>query len=193
MSENTHDDTLFCTVHPDRETSLRCNNCNRPMCAQCAVQTPVGYRCRECVRGIQDKYFNASANDDLIAAGVSAGLTGLGAAIIAWIGLGLLFALLLALPVGGGVSEAVVRATGKRRSRNMAYFALGGALAGGLVGASLRAVLAYNDAVSRLPANAEIPIGLIEFVGRSLTGNWGTLVFVGVVTAVIYSRLRSRG
>jgi hypothetical protein len=42
---------LHCYVHPNRETSLRCNNCDRPICAACAIRTPTGYRCRECVRG----------------------------------------------------------------------------------------------------------------------------------------------
>ncbi|HRE45590.1 MAG TPA: hypothetical protein PKY87_16680, partial [Terricaulis sp.] len=41
------------------------------MCVQCAVQTPVGYRCKECVRGIQSKYFNANPYDDLIALGLA--------------------------------------------------------------------------------------------------------------------------
>ena len=42
------DEVTYCAVHPDRETGLRCNKCGRLMCAECAVPTPVGYRCREC-------------------------------------------------------------------------------------------------------------------------------------------------
>lgn len=187
-----YEEVLYCTVHPEKETSLRCNNCNRPMCAQCAVQTPVGYRCRECVRGIQDKYYNASTNDDLITAGVSAALTGIAAAIVGWIGLGLFFSLILALPAGGAISEAVVRAVSKRRSRNMAQFALGGAVIGGLIGAVIRPVMTYNNLISQLPANVEVPVSLIEFIGRSLTGDLGTLLFIGIVAATIYGRLRSR-
>ena len=38
------------------ETSLRCNKCGKPICAKCAVRTPTGYRCKECVRG-QQKIF----------------------------------------------------------------------------------------------------------------------------------------
>ena len=29
---------------------LRCNRCDKPICYDCAVRTPVGYRCKECVR-----------------------------------------------------------------------------------------------------------------------------------------------
>jgi hypothetical protein len=45
--------TLYCYVHPRRATLLRCNNCERPICISCAVHTPTGYRCKECVRGQQ--------------------------------------------------------------------------------------------------------------------------------------------
>ena len=51
--------TLYCYVHPDRETGLRCNRCERPICADCAVLTPTGYRCKECVRE-QKKVFDTA-------------------------------------------------------------------------------------------------------------------------------------
>ena len=65
------DEVVYCTVHPNAETALRCNRCGRPMCTRCAVRTPVGYRCKECVREQQDKFFDAQMIDYLIAAGVS--------------------------------------------------------------------------------------------------------------------------
>ena len=64
MTETTTE-TLYCYVHPTRETALRCNNCNRPICAACAVRTPIGYRCRECVKG-QQKAFDTSEWYDYI-------------------------------------------------------------------------------------------------------------------------------
>ena len=57
MTEETT--TLYCYVHPNRETGLRCNRCERPICADCAVLTPTGYRCRECVRE-QKKVFDTA-------------------------------------------------------------------------------------------------------------------------------------
>ena len=59
--------TLFCANHPDRETSLRCNRCEKPICSKCAVRTPTGYRCKECVRG-QQKVFDTAENQDFIVA-----------------------------------------------------------------------------------------------------------------------------
>jgi small-conductance mechanosensitive channel len=69
MTEST---TLYCYVHPNRETSLRCNNCNRPICASCAVRTPTGYRCKECVRERQ-KTFNTSEWYDYVLGFIVAG------------------------------------------------------------------------------------------------------------------------
>lgn len=39
---------MTCYRHPKVETSLRCSRCEKPICTDCAVLTPVGYRCREC-------------------------------------------------------------------------------------------------------------------------------------------------
>ena len=51
--------TLYCVNHPTVETNLRCNNCEKPICPKCAVLTPTGYRCKECVRS-QQKVFNTA-------------------------------------------------------------------------------------------------------------------------------------
>jgi len=117
-------ETLHCANHPDRETSLRCNKCSKPICTKCAVRTPVGYRCQECVRGQQAIFQTAQWYDYAIGAGVALVLS----AIITPFG-GLLgwFAIFLG-PVGGTVVAEVVRfAVRKRRGR---YFAelVGGAM-----------------------------------------------------------------
>lgn len=52
MSEHeTGTDT--CYLHPDRPALLRCSRCERPICADDAIEAPVGYQCRECARGGQ--------------------------------------------------------------------------------------------------------------------------------------------
>src|SRR5688572_1451926 len=43
------DGRTFCAIHTSVETTLRCNKCGRYMCVKCAVRTPVGYRCKQCV------------------------------------------------------------------------------------------------------------------------------------------------
>jgi membrane associated rhomboid family serine protease len=39
-----------CYRHPNRETGVRCSNCERPICPNCMTSTPVGMRCPECAR-----------------------------------------------------------------------------------------------------------------------------------------------
>jgi len=51
--------TLYCANHPNVETSLRCNRCEKPICAKCAVKMPTGYRCKECVKS-QMKIFDTA-------------------------------------------------------------------------------------------------------------------------------------
>ena len=43
-----------CYRHPNRETGVRCSNCDRPICPDCMTSTPVGMRCPECARQRQD-------------------------------------------------------------------------------------------------------------------------------------------
>ncbi|MFC4564091.1 rhomboid family intramembrane serine protease [Nocardiopsis mangrovi] len=38
-----------CFRHPDRETYVRCNRCERPICPDCMRDAPVGHQCVQCV------------------------------------------------------------------------------------------------------------------------------------------------
>ncbi len=44
-----------CYRHPDRPTRLGCSRCGRPICNECAVATPVGYRCPDCIAELQSR------------------------------------------------------------------------------------------------------------------------------------------
>jgi membrane associated rhomboid family serine protease len=43
-------DVRRCYRHPDRETGVACSNCGRPICHECMIVAPVGFRCPECVK-----------------------------------------------------------------------------------------------------------------------------------------------
>ncbi len=123
----TNTDTLYCANHPSVTTSLRCNRCNKPICTKCAVLTPVGYRCRECVRGQQQIFETALWYDYLVAgvlAAVLGGLAGVLLVNLSW------FVIFLAPLAGGIIAEIVRVSVRKRRSRNLFMVAAAGYVVG---------------------------------------------------------------
>jgi membrane associated rhomboid family serine protease len=55
VTERDHTDTDApeCYLHPGRPALLRCSRCERPICADDAIEAPVGYQCRSCAAGGQ--------------------------------------------------------------------------------------------------------------------------------------------
>lgn len=170
----------YCEVHPDRETSLRCNKCNRLMCPDCAVSTPVGYRCKQCVRQHDDKFFTAGQNDYVVIAAVCAIASGIVAAIVQQFGIPILFLIFVAIPAGGGIAELALRLTKRRRGRQSAVIAAASVVVGGLVGSLAYLVTLFG----------EIPP--VEIMFQYLTRNYGPLVLIGIIAFFAYSRFKMR-
>ncbi|MHC1772640.1 MAG: hypothetical protein AB9907_13100 [Flexilinea sp.] len=106
-----------CYKHPNRETLLRCNRCDRPICMDCAVLTPTGYRCKDCINE-QQKRFNTSLNRDYIAAGLIAFAFGFfGSYLLIFLRfVSGIFALLLGPLAGTAIVSLVRMVTQRRRS-----------------------------------------------------------------------------
>lgn len=121
--------TLYCVNHPTVETQLRCNNCENPICPRCAVLTPTGYRCRDCVRGQQKVFNTAQWWDYPIAFTIAASLS-LGGSFLAGV-LGF-FVIFLAPLAGMGIAEVVRFAVRRRRSPQLFLVAAAGAALGAL-------------------------------------------------------------
>ncbi len=128
MTEPSHT-AMVCYNHPDRETYLRCNRCNRPICTQCAVLTPTGYRCKECVRGQQRVFETAQSLDPVFAFLIAAVISVPGSYIASVMQF---FTLFFAPILGLLITEAVRAAVHRRRSRTLFLAAVGGAILGSL-------------------------------------------------------------
>lgn len=120
---------LYCVNHPQRETLLRCNRCNRPICSACAVLTPTGYRCKDCLRGQQKIFETAQTIDYLVAIVIAAALSFGGSLIAPVMG----FFIIFIGPIAGVIiAEAIRWATRRRRSKVLFQLAAGAAAVGSL-------------------------------------------------------------
>ncbi len=172
MTDQTTQPKMYCYLHPERETALRCNRCERPICPSCAVLTPTGYRCKECVRGAQKVFDTAKSYDYLLAFAIAGILSFAGSLLANFLGI---FTILIAPVAGVLIAEAVRAAVQKRRSKLLYQMATGGAIAGALP-ILLFAVL--NTLLSR--------------GGGSLFGLLGLLwpgIYVFVVASTVFYRL----
>jgi hypothetical protein len=160
---------VYCANHPGVETTLRCNKCGKPICARCAVRTPTGYRCKECVRG-QQKVFVTAVWYDYLLGFVTAGILGLVASFLASLISSLSFIgwilIVIGSPTAGMVIAEGVRLV-TRRHRSRALF----------ITTTVAVVL------------SALPVILLHL----LAGDFITLIFQGIylfiATPVVYTRL----
>jgi hypothetical protein len=160
----------YCYVHPDRETSLRCKRCEKPICASCAQRTPTGYLCKDCVNQHKKMFDTALWYDYLTGSGTTFILSlitsGLLVFISSFVGFFMIF-ISFAVAGGAGVflSNIVLRVIAKRRSRWLFIACAAGVALGAL------------------------PIGLFML----FTGNMYSIIMLGiyavVATSTVYARL----
>ncbi len=129
MSQQESETRTVCYNHPNRETMLRCNRCNRPICTECAVLTPTGYRCKECVRGQLKVFETAQWWDYPLAVLIGGGLSFLGSLVASALGWFIIF---IGPIIGVIVAEAIRWAVRRRRSRLLFRIATGAVILGAL-------------------------------------------------------------
>jgi hypothetical protein len=123
----------YCYIHPDRETGLRCTQCNRPICGSCAQLSAVGQLCPECRKARRPVNYQVGPEHWAIG-GMTAFGVALGLAILVGLLLGLIgfFGLFIAILVGPASGELIVRVvdrvTRAKRGRAM-QIAVGVAIA----------------------------------------------------------------
>ena len=153
---------MYCANHPNVETSLRCNRCEKPICARCAILTPTGYRCKECVRGQQKVFETAKWLDYPLIFIVVSILAYLGSMIAFRLG----FFIIILAPIAGGLIAEIARfITRRRRSRNLYILAAVAAVIGCL------------------------PLAIQVIFNFSLLGLIWHLAYAILMTSALYTRL----
>jgi hypothetical protein len=173
MDTPTDQQPTYCSFHPNRLTSLRCNRCGRPICSQCAIRTPVGYRCKICVREQQRIFNTAFWYDFPIAFVVAAVVCGAGSILSSFIGF---FVLFVAGFAGVIAARAVVWAVGHRRNEYLWLAAAAGCVAGCLP-------VMLPSLVGGLLFYGQIGVGGLLGLGTSLL--WPTAYMVVAVAFLI--------
>jgi len=166
MTEST---TLYCYVHPNRETSLRCNNCNRPICASCAVRTPTGYRCKECVRERQKTFDTSEWYDYILGFIVAGALSAVATFLVSLIG-GIGFFGWIIIFAGAPtaaviIAEGVRLVTGRHRSRSLFITVAAGVVLGAL------------------------PVILYQALTLNLFGILFQVIYLVIAVPLVYTRL----
>lgn len=169
---------MYCYVHPQRETYLRCNKCERPICTSCAVLTPTGYRCKECISGQQKIFNTAHWWDYPLAVTISGVLSFLGSMLTSFTGF---FTIFLAPLAGIVIAEAVRRALQKRRSKWLPSVTAGAALVGALISPLIRLIVLIGVSVASGTGSASLG-GLISLLWPG--------IYAALTVSTIYYRLK---
>jgi len=170
----TETSTLYCAIHPNTETNLRCNRCEKLICSKCAIHTPTGYRCKDCVRNQQKVFHSALWYDYPLGFFLATLLSYIGSLIAPRLGF---FVIFLAPLAGILIAEASRFITRRRRSKYLFFTITAGALIGALP-TMLGQVLTLLVYLSQI----EFSFGLL------LSSLWhGAYVFI--VTSTVYYRI----
>jgi len=151
------DEVLYCINHPNVETRLRCSKCGNPICPKCAVQTPVGFRCPQCVRSQQAIFYTATPLDYGVATVVGLVISTVAAFILGQVGI---FLVIILGPVAGGVIAEVVRWAIRRRRGRWIWLVVSSCIAvGGLLSLILSALLFSPTSLLSLIIYVALAIG----------------------------------
>ena len=168
--------SLTCAFHPNRETQLRCNRCNKPICIKCATHTPTGYRCPECIRSQQKVFVTTKWFDSVIAFLITGVISLLGSLITSFLGF---YTIFIAMGAGLLAVWVVKKAINNRRSP------------------TLKIVMSITAFIASLPPVIYwIIISLQEMrvYGYALSGGLFSLIwylaYSVIITANIYYQLR---
>jgi len=184
--------TLVTTSYPRGEvqcvcgsgitTRLRCSRCGKPICYECMVESPVGFRCQECSSGRRVSAYRASSTTIIKALGVglfvAAGVGYLWGNFPAW---GFYMALLL----GFGTAEGMARASNYKRGNDLQMAAYGMILIGLVI--SRYTIIIENDSSVQFVLDNLGADGLRQALYLRLIPDF---VFMAIPFGIAYIRFR---
>lgn len=180
------DGRMFCYRHPDRETYIRCGRCDRPICARCAMQGPVGFRCKKCGTLAYDPLTSFRPTQLVLGFAVATGggiILGLLSGPLGWL------SIVIAFFGGGIISQTVTRVTGYKRGPIMLGLVLGGIVAGMLIGDAMSFAY-FASQFAAIPPDSGVDVREVAIAGYLFSTLPWLLISVGAAWFGAYSRLR---
>lgn len=108
---------------------LRCNRCGKLLDAKTAIRTPVGYRCKACLKEMQDSFYTATVVDYIVAVVVALPIS----LVAGWLcTLAGFLVIILAAAVGTTIGAVIWRLVGRRRGRYLPMIIAGCVALGGV-------------------------------------------------------------
>ncbi|HET89303.1 MAG TPA: hypothetical protein ENN99_00970 [Chloroflexi bacterium] len=173
---------LYCANHPATETYLRCNKCGKPICPKCAVQTPVGYRCRDCINAQQQVFYTGfQPIYYVIATAVALPLSLIAGWIVPNLGW---YAIILGPLTGAGIAEAAWWAIQRRRGP-YTWLIVCGCIAAGLL---LRLLLSLLPSLIIIAGAPQMSLG--RYAVNWTMGLIWHAVYLFTAVGAAYARLR---
>lgn len=166
----TETSLTYCYAHPGRETTLRCKRCDRYICTSCAVRTPTGYMCKDCVTERKKIFDTALWYDYPFGFGTTFMLSMIASILVGiasmYIGFYILF---LGAGIAGGagvfIANLVLKVIQKRRSRPLFFTCAAGVALGAL------------------------PVGIVMVFFGGGFSLIAIVLYAVIVTPIVYSRL----
>jgi hypothetical protein len=174
-----------CAKHPHITTYLRCAACNMPICDKCAVETAVGYKCRDCGTQRGGAYSPPSPLRALAVVLVGLPAGALGTALLGFLGL---WGIFIAIPYGRFVGTLLLKASGRKIGLLVDVLAGASLVLGGLAIPVLQAFARYQYVLRQLPPGStptELPLVALFSYADVIP-----LIIAGVIAAAAISRMR---
>jgi hypothetical protein len=178
---------LYCYRHPERETFVRCGRCDQPICMGCAMQGPVGLRCKTCGKPARDALASLRPSQVaiglLVAAGLSA-VVGYFGAQFGW------FMIVVGFFAGSVIAEALDRTIGIKRGPRILAIAVTGILVGGLIGSSFSMIGMWREMEGYAAAAGAQDFPVLPLDAFLLQNVPNVLITLAATVVGAYARLR---